>query len=135
MINEIKIDRTKPVWAMVWDSESKEKHKRPYLYTLGDHHYCVHSGYITTFLNGGDYVATRFDNIEFIKEKKRIPLDAKSCPRWPVLTHPAWGEGVEIYPDICEDGLHAGCLVYLWETLFKGGHLINGVPASREVDE
>ena len=134
MINEIKVDYTKPVWVNAWDNASKDKHKRPYLYTLGRHHYCVHSHSVTEFLNGEDYGATRFDNIEFIKEKKRIPLDAKSCPRRPVLTHPVWGEGVELYPHIVEKGLLAD-VFYGWFMLFEGGYLINGLPASSEVDE
>ena len=134
MINEIKIDHTKPVWVNAWDNGAKEKCKRPYLYTLGGYHHCIHSSYIKEFLDGKDYQVTRFDNIEFIKEKKRVPLDAKTCPRRPVLTHPVWGEGVEMYPSITVDGLE-GISMYSWDRLFRGGYLINGLPASREVDE
>ena len=136
MINEIKIDYTNPLWVNVWDNGSKEKYKRPYLYTMGRHHYCVHSHSIKEFLNGEDYVATRFDNIEFIKEKKRVPLDAKSCPRRPVLTHIGWKYGIEYYPSIEPYGLCCNQKLWMWENLFKDdGYKINGLPASREVDE
>ena len=134
MMNEVKIDHTKPVWALVWNNESIGKQDRIYLYTIRGTHSCVHSAYVQEFLNGKPYDVQTWAFIEFKKEKKRVPLDAKSCPRRPVLTHPVWGEGVELYPHIVEKGLLAD-VFYGWFMLFEGGYLINGLPASREVDE
>ena len=134
MINEIKVDHTKPVWSLVWNNETIGKQERLYLYTIRGMHYCVHSAYVQEFLNGKPYDVQTWTFIEFKKEKKRIQLDAKSCPRRPVLTHTFWGEGVEMYPSITVDGLE-GISMYSWDLLFKGGYLINGLPASREVDE
>lgn len=133
MMNEVKIDHTKPVWAWVWNGEG-EKYKRIYLFSFNCHHYCVHAGRTDDYLAGENIDLSDWDFIEFPKEKKRVPLDAKSCPRRPVLTHPVWGEGVELYPHIVEKGLLAD-VFYGWFMLFEGGYLINGLPASSEVDE
>ena len=133
MINEIKIDHTKPVWVNVWN-EDGDKYKRIYLFSFKCRHYCVAVEKQDSYLKGVPSTAVSWDNIEFIKEKKRVPLDAKSCPRRPVLTHPVWGEGVEYYPSINENGLYFD-KAYTWELLFEKGYMINGKPASREVDE
>ena len=135
MIKEIKIDHTKPVWAWVWNMGSEKKHERLYLYTLRGYHYCVNSNYAQEFLNGKSYDTQTWVSIEFKKEKKLIPLDAKTCPRRPVLTHPNWAEGVERYPDIMVLGLIYNGVLTFWQDLKDGGFLINGLPASREVDE
>ena len=129
MINEIKVDHTKPVFvhASIKDGGS---YKRKYLFTFNGKHFCEE--HFSERSNGSG--VTAWDNIEFIKQKKLVQLDAKSCPRRPVLTHPVWGEGVEMYPSITVDGLE-GISMYSWDLLFNGGYLINGLPASREVDE
>lgn len=130
MINEIKIDRSKPVLANV-SNKGSGTYLRTYLFTVNKKHFCER--HVSELPNRSNITA--WDNIEFIKEKKRVPLDAKSCPRRPVLTHSGWDEGVECYPHICELGLKCDAIFYPWETLFKGDYKINGQPASREVDE
>jgi hypothetical protein len=134
MINEIKIDRSKPTWVNVWNGEGV-KHRRIYLYTIASRHYCVHELWNKSFIDDKQFEFSPWEFIEFIKEKKRIPLDAKSCPRRPVLTHPIWGEGVEYYASISHDGLDVGGSIYTWKLLFEKDYEINGKPASREVDE
>jgi hypothetical protein len=133
MINETKIDHTKPVWCHAWTRDA-DKYKCIYLYTFRGIHYCIHPMFSEDYLAGAVPVIIKMTNIEFIKPKKSIPLDAKTCPRWPVLTHPVWSKEVELYPHIVEKGLLAD-VFYDWGLLFEGGYLINGLPASREVEE
>jgi hypothetical protein len=136
MINEIKVDHTKPVWAEVWDGRYRcSMRTRIYLFSFMDLHYCVHSGFEDRFLQGDNYQVTEWQHIEFPKAKKNIPLDAKTCPRRPVLTNDGWEEGVEFYPEIHEDGLVSNGITYSWDRLFNDRYRINGLPASREVVE
>ena len=137
MINEIKVDNTKPVWAEVWDDlKDRDRRTRIYLFSIMGIHYCVYSGFEDRFLQGDTYRITEWKYIELPKVKKTIPLDAKTCPRRPVVTHPEWTEGAEFYPHIGEDELDFGNGNYIsWSTLKDEGYLINGLPASREVEE
>jgi hypothetical protein len=134
MINEIKVDHTKPVWAEV-GYDRGNMCERIYLFSFMGVHYCVYNGEEKRFLQGSTYRVSEWKYIEFLKEKKSIPLDAKSCPRRPVLTNDGWEEGVEFYPEIHEDGLASNGITYSWDRLFNGRYRINGLPASREVGE
>lgn len=135
MINEIKIDRSKPVWVNVWNGEGA-KHKRIYLFTISGRHYCVHELWNKAFLDEHKlFEFSAWEFIEFIKPKKRVTLDAKTCPRRPVLTYETWGEGSEYYPDIHKEGLDCNSIFFTWTELFEDHKFkINGMPASREVD-
>lgn len=135
MINEIKVDYKNPLWVNVWNNGCG-KARRIYLFSFDGRHYCVAVDKEVKYLSGEKFAAVSFENIEFVKPKKLIQLDAKSCPRRPVLTHPNWGEGVEIYPSIRAEGLESTDRYFLWKDLFEEkGFKINDQPASREVDE
>ena len=135
MTHEIKIDKSKPIWANVWNEEGV-KQRRIYLYTFEFKHYCVHELWENNFFENKHFGTIPWEFIEFIKEKKRVQLDAKSCPRRPVLTYETWGEGSEYYPDVHREGLDCNSRFFTWTELFEDHKFkINGLPASREVDE
>jgi hypothetical protein len=138
MKNELKIDHGKPVFANVWNHNG-DKHKRIYLFSFGDRHYCVpvekHDAYI-----GGEKVNAMvcWENIEFIKEKKQViePWTFEICP-WPLSLNVIGNIRHQIlFTSKRENGIMLNSIFYSWEDLIQGFTQLDGKPCGivREVD-
>jgi hypothetical protein len=136
MKNEMKTDSTKPVFVYVWN-ESGDKHRRIYLFSFDDRHYCVPVEKHDAYLRGEKVNAVIWDHIEFIKEKKTIvePWSFETCP-WPLALQYKSAQECLTFSTKRSTGVLCAGTFYSYEYLVEFFKQLDGSPCGlvREVD-